>query len=204
MMAYLTGLILSAILFVNPAPKIPYGSIAPIVYNGHNVCTAFSINERQGYWATASHCFDDFRDITIHDFPLDLMVDNFQADIAVLRGPHTTALTVSNDQPYAWTPVYKYGYGNGWSVGWASFGRFTDTVIFNPCIGHLVVLFDLAVRPGDSGSPIMTHDNKVVSIAEMIFTGDVKKKANDRGIEHPSGGIDTEGMYEVLEPYLPK
>ena len=208
MTAFLSKFLLYGLLVSHvDAYRIPVGSIAAFSYQGVNVCTAFSVNEQLGYWATASHCFrsqDDAPELSIQGYPVDLVMDNPIADVAVFRGLRTTGLKVSNDQPYAWTPVFKYGYGNGWPVAWNSSGRFTDTVLMNPLLGHPVILFDLDLKPGDSGGPIMLYDNTVVSMSELIFNGERTKQFNERGIKNPSGGPDTETLYEVLSPYLPK
>jgi hypothetical protein len=188
--------------FVDHTPKlakpsrIPYGSILPIALEGYgNVCTAFSINEKEGYWATADHCL--FGDEYIYGDKIEIVMEDPQADIAVIRGPRVKALEVMAEVSDPGTPVYKWGYGNGWTTGWDSEGTLTDYLLFNRSVGHIVMIFDLLVQPGDSGSPILTYDNKVMSIVELKFRKD------KLDVKNPSGGIDTPTMHDTLEPYLP-
>lgn len=203
----LANLVLAFTLAFSAPPErsiprhIPYGSIAPIsTQRSGNFCTAFSINKEKGYWATAAHCLAN--DLFVGQEHADVIAADEENDLAVLRSFHTDALEIADETPFPGVAVYKWGYGNGWPVAWASYGTRSRWAYFSHFLGHIAVIFDLILAPGDSGSPIMTMDNKVVSIAEIIFRKEFAKRFE--GVKNPGGGIDTVTLREFLEDYLPK
>lgn len=179
------------------ALPIPYTSVAQLI-TPEGLCTAFSINERQGYWVSDDHCLEgvgEGDDMTIRSFPVRVVQRSNQFDLVILRGPSAKALKVAQEQPIPGTPVFKWGHGDGRPRAWLSTGWMTEYLIFAPQYGHLIAVFDLYAVQGDSGAPIMTYDGQVVSTVENGW-------APGRLGKSPTGGIVTPQLYEFVEDYL--
>ena len=187
-----------------PKARVPFGAIAKLqVYTPFwdEVCTAFSINKDKGYWVTTAHCGDDLAEYYIQDEPVKVVKVWPKEDLMILEGSHVPALRVAQELPLEGTPVYKWGYGRNWPA-WISEGKTTNFLILHlPGEHHMVWMLDLVIRGGDSGAPIMTYDNQVVSVAEIYWDRPPQPVAGV--VKNAEGGLPTPILYELLEPYLP-
>lgn len=205
--------VLSAVLTFSPCghPRhIPVDSVRQLSIltpMGSGTCTAFSINEQKHYWLTADHCIVDGAIFVLSDEQMKVEVEFPDQDLAIVSGvPSAKALEIADDFPAVGTAVYKWGFGNGWSVAWLSEGHTSGFLFTNPEFRHIVMVLDLVIVPGDSGSPVLTYDNKVVTVAELAFShgnffcNDPRKPASC--LKHASGGIDTITLHQTVAPWL--
>ena len=194
-------LIVLGLLAAAGDPRVPYHSVQLLTVPD-GVCTAFSINEQQGYWVTDDHCLEDGLG-TIKRFPTTLVKAWPDLDLAVLAGPPAPGLKIAEEIPVARTPIFKWGYGQS-ARPWMSKGYTTQHFAYIPMAKHIVWLYNLEIAPGDSGAPVMTYDGVVVSVAEIYWPPSLKKKSRLlSSYEHPGGGLDTITLHEALAPYLP-
>lgn len=187
------------------APHIPRTSVQLLVLPDGQ-CTTWSVNQAKGYWVTDNHCIDHQEGLgsgTIQGLPTTVVKAWDDLDLAVLTGPHAPALAVAEDMPNPGTKIFKWGYGES-ARPWLSKGTTSRHVVFTPLVEHLLWIYDLEIRPGDSGAPVMTYDGTVVSVAEIYWPPDVQRRSRLlRSFVHPGAGLDTLTLYQALCPYLP-
>ncbi len=152
-------------------------SIQPLksTVDGRIFCTAFSINEQKGYWATAMHCIRS--ESGALDLPLigeagdpTKMVAIFpDVDMAVISGDlKAPALALAAIEPHRGDPVSVTGFGWGFNPPTTFWGKFSNIVHIET---RSYAIFDMAVWPGHSGSPIVNAAGAVISVTQISADG---------------------------------
>jgi S1-C subfamily serine protease len=189
-------LLVASTLFSAPAP-----SIVPLQSaGGSNFCTTWSINAQKHYYATAAHCLGENAP-TPHLFGqrVKVVLDDEKADVAVVQGPvGSPALKLSKDAPQIGDQIHVTGFPYG----------FPKVMTFKGLFAHpgmdiyekdqdgekhyagTYALFDMTAAPGNSGSPVMNKDGKVVSLLQVGWQARI------------TGGIVYSELVRVLEPYV--
>jgi hypothetical protein len=151
-----------------------------------NGCTASSINRREHLWLTAAHCWVEDKTF-IADQPAELVEMNKKTDIAIVRVPNYFSggeLTLSTKTPNYLDEIIITGHPFGYDDVFVTRGYVsnpkallsTDDSIFflvpglpskmqNGFSGYMT--FNVAAAPGNSGSPVMTLDGKVLSVLQI-------------------------------------
>lgn len=166
-----------ATLFHLP-PSTDTASVQPMQLNGQTFCTAFSINEAEGLWATARHCVEagaqmrqmtntaptlwyDRYDVVYVDDVYDVAV--IQADV---RAP---ALQFAAVAPMVGDRVsvtgFPYGLRRLVRVSGTVAGRNVPLASTFPSD-----ILDVTVAGGNSGSPVLNVDGALVGILWGKFT----------------------------------
>jgi hypothetical protein len=174
---------LLAILFaaVTPYGNIPTQSIQPLQMLRANaeatICTTWSINEVERFWATAAHCIltqDDeghvvTRQVRIGGKPTVVMFYNQALDVAVIRAEVSAPALRLGVRPAVGDAVRVYGY---------MWGSYAPTVFFGRIAGLNIdsgdgryMIMDMRVGGGHSGSPILDADGNVVSVMQVSALG---------------------------------
>jgi hypothetical protein len=156
---------------VPPSPTVAEGvSVFPLTLaDGHIYCTAFSINQRQGYWMTARHCSQISVPGFLYGEWTAVVYQDMVADIAVIQsGFHAPALKIAPEVPLAGAAIFAIGYPYG-IVQMVTYGRIGQVLVRVPMdeTGRLSppsMFFDLTAAPGNSGSPVMDSQGRVVSV----------------------------------------
>lgn len=159
----------------------PIESIQPLQFRGANFCTAFSINEKAGFWATAGHCAiaaaqvweKTGEPVTIHGELATIIYVDMLWDIAVFQGERGfKALPLGHGplvQGEGLTVIgYPYGIARTVTKGWIGARNIT---IVHPSTGYLMTsdLLDVTVAGGNSGSPVLNEYGQVVGILWGAF-----------------------------------
>lgn len=178
-----------ACLWAKPVSKVD--SIQPIQYAGETFCTAFSINEQKGLWASAKHCADIANEVkelygsfvTIGGVPAAVVFMDSLDDVAVFevafKAPALKlakrAVAVcdpfqaSDCEPIA-TVGHPYGVTKVVTVG---FVGARDVILLHPTLNVPVKndVLDLTVAGGNSGGPVLNKDGEVTGILWGMFVG---------------------------------
>lgn len=184
-MSRVLALILTCLLLLPSAISVEaasksYTSIQPMQLSGQTFCTAFSINERDGLWATAKHCAEavDMFAVTgrgratLGGEYMEVVRVSEHWDIAVLYSHRRakafeiseSALEVGDE-----VDVIGFPYGLSGSNG-PSVTRGRVAAINVPIEEyHLSTILDVVVAGGNSGSPVL-RAGKVVGILWGGFT----------------------------------
>jgi S1-C subfamily serine protease len=155
--------------------SLPTKSIQPLQDgSGDTICTTFSINQQEGYWATAAHCLIDDSDIpaplTVHPVKIHgkdaiLVFIDPALDIAVVQSSEHAPTIPKGYQPVVDDKIMVYGY---------MFGGPSPT-LFHGVIANLdlqdIMVLDMRIGPGHSGSPILDSAYHVVSIGRVVAFG---------------------------------
>lgn len=179
--------LLLALLFVaSQAPQL--GSIQPLAWDGGNHCTAFSINEEEGYWITALHCVVEEDELSIAGEPARVVDECEVCELALLKSDaHAPALKPAKETPPAGTPVIARGYPLG-AAALASVNGFLLVPTTTNSAGEVANIYQMYITYGYSGSPVFAGD-EVVGTLNFILTG------------HPEycGGTPIEFMTELVD-----
>lgn len=136
-------------------------------------CTTFSINEKQGIWATAAHCVEDEHEALAAD--LDYRIAGQSAsvlmwqhdwDLALLTGAKVERLKLG-ERPQVGDSVSVTGFPWGFPSLPTFWGRVASVSARTP-FGEKMLL-DMAAAPGNSGSPVVDKDGEVVSVLQDSF-----------------------------------
>ena len=150
--------------------KLESDSVLPLQIAGREACTAFSINEANGFWLTAGHCVDALLEsgepLSIRNSPVVVI---FRAplfdDLAVVQSAFKApALVLAPHAPRVTNQVYVVGYPYGLghllhTQGVIS-GRMVPLGFFYPPSDIL----DVTIAGGNSGSPVCLHNRTVVGM----------------------------------------
>lgn len=130
-------------------------------------CTAFSISEKEGLWATARHCavFAEEMQLTVsiggswaivvYESPTD--------DMALFQsGTKAPVLTLSGQEPQVGDPITIEGFPYGLFRLIESKGHMAARQ--EPTDNGVSDVLDIAVAPGSSGSPVLNKDGNVIGI----------------------------------------
>ena len=175
--------LLLVVLLAAPAlAKLPSHpeSVTPLFSGEDAICTAWSINEVKGYWATAAHCTRYWADIdgawilmplqnlTIGEKPAIAKKVSLELDLAVLQSEtHARAIKLGK-YPEVGAEVTVYGYPGGVQTPLATWLRVSNQYL--EWEGKWMVL-DGHVWPGHSGSPVLDHKGRAVSLVQAHGQG---------------------------------
>lgn len=155
-------------------------SIQPLQYNGQTFCTAFSINERDGLWATAGHCADFVLakklPITIGNvWALPVYVSAWN-DVALYQSArHAPALKLADATVEVGGPVRIAGYPYGLFrlIETRGYMAAHQEPVQHADDGWVQVsdILDITTAGGNSGSPVLNVDGGVIGILWGGFNG---------------------------------
>ncbi len=169
----ITSLVLLVVFAVSVAGiQVPAASIQPIQRVNDdgvnvNVCTAFSINKAKGLWISANHCYDETD--TFAGAPIKVVAYHEPLDLMVFEGPKVTAIKLATKAPEVGDEVYLAGYPHGSLDVLSFFGRVAGlrTRMFFAQPEYRAQVIDIVALGGDSGSPLMTLDGKVIGVIQQ-------------------------------------
>lgn len=150
-------------------------SVAKITYVEAGNCTAFSINERQGYYMTAAHCLDQDNPTFLDKSPVAILAFEEDDDLAVIRARVSRpALPLATD-PEPGTELAAIGFGRR-MVGPP---MISHGVMLPPTLmpgwppryyGRLLMTANILF--GMSGGPLINRSGRVVSVVQCLGTDD--------------------------------
>lgn len=137
-----------------------------------NICTCFSVNQDERLFATKEHCTEsDGVEITFQNAPLDVVMREKDADLAIIRGRvGAPPLKLERGAPTFLQHVIIAGYPLGNDEPYVMGGA-----IANPSVkvwgwpGNWTA-YAIPDAAGMSGAPIVNDDLEVVSIHTMGFS----------------------------------
>lgn len=144
-------------------------------------CTAFSINEKQHYWATARHCLipeteeeaDALKTISILGHPVHEVYRDPRTDVALLQGDEADAprLPLSTRVPRVFSTAFAtndpieirgFPYGYGLIVTQGYLGAHYLLLHHDQFVGDIPCdILDVTGAPGNSGSPVLMNGQVV-------------------------------------------
>lgn len=140
------------------------GSVERLEFDEPGHCTAFSINQKEGYWLTASHCLEPAGMYIRGKLAKEVKVD-LNMDLLILQSEvKAPALKLASTRPNEGDVIVSVGYPQ-WSeklvVFWGRvvYPNASLSADLNPgMVGHE------GGGPGMSGGPIVNEKGKVVSV----------------------------------------
>ena len=168
---------LIALLVLAPTPSASVSPIQPLkaVTTGRIFCTTFSINPTKGYWMTAMHCIQN--DAGKPEMPYigesgeetKLIAGFPDVDIAILGSTLTApGLVLAPNAPGKGEIVSVTGFGYGFNPPTTFWGKVSNTInIYD----RKYLIFDMAVWPGHSGSPVQDAIGQVISVTQISADG---------------------------------
>ncbi len=182
------------LLLIQPlAAKTSFSpSIQPLQEaGGRTICTAWSINQQKGLWATAAHCVLAEDQMPggpalvevrfLHGQPAPAVFVNAETDLAVVQSPDRATTLLKGPAPIVGDKVSVFGFFWGGPTP-----TYLEGYIANLSLrGYMI--FDMRAGPGHSGSPILNRKGEVVSVLQI-------------GIGGLTGGATYEALTELL-PY---
>lgn len=159
-------------------------SVIALTCSGHdkNGCTAFSINEKERFYLTASHCkeileqqTDGEETATAFGQKLDVVFQSsFDGglDLIVFRGSERRPALRLRDTPYGQgLQVGALGYGNGWPGPMFRTGYVS--LILQNAAAQRWQWFDNNLVPGMSGGPIFDGNGRIIGVNQQTdqFSG---------------------------------
>jgi serine protease Do len=170
----LATILLALLLQVRPATSVP--PVQPLQFQQQTYCTTWSINERQGYWATNAHCAVLLRFLQAKYNTMStidgraaavIYMDSF-TDTAVLHADaHAEAYRLARKDPEVGDSVRVIGFPlaialtttNGYIAArglWFYHETFDNYVLSD--------MLDITTAPGNSGSPVLDKRGEVVGL----------------------------------------
>lgn len=156
---------------VGIALDVETGDWGPWIAEG--VCTAFSINQKAGYFQSDYHCVaePDYLDgMRIDGQPLTVVYANPALDLAVFQADlHKPALKRSKKKLEPGMNIATYGFGYGGTLPLFRAGVIAQlNYDLGPSYGPAHWLtFDQPFIGGMSGGPVFDLDGKVVGIVQL-------------------------------------
>lgn len=157
-------------------------SVQALQFEGMTFCTAFSINEQAGYWASAGHCaayaehlwLSGGEPVTIdHHYAVVAFVSNFW-DVAVFQtDAHAPAFALA-DAPAEvrdFVEIIGYPYGLARMVTQGTVAT-RNILLEHPTYMRPMMsdILDITIAGGNSGSPVLNKKGAVVGILWGGFT----------------------------------
>jgi len=133
------------------------------------ICTAFSINEKEGYWVTAAHCFHGHQLRILRNgasWDLEIILLNADHDIAIFKSVSAPALQAEKRLPRIGDDVYTVGFSTSPHPIF-SFGKIIDMQMppyFKEWWPKGNILVQGGSLKGMSGAPTMTLKGKVIAV----------------------------------------
>ncbi len=172
--AYVTLLI---ILLLGCAPHARIDSVQALKFRGQTYCTAWSVNEQEGYWASAGHCALGAMDATAKTEGEFSTLDGVQAaviyidpfvDVAIFQADvHADAFKLAKKAAEVGDGVIVVGFPFGLArARTAGSMAIRSLWLVHPIIHNYVLndVLDLTTAPGNSGSPVFDVHGKVVGL----------------------------------------
>lgn len=168
MVRQLVALTLVAVLaFASDKPN----PVQPLQYHGDTFCTAFSIAEKAGYFATAAHCaaYALDKEVTIGGEPAWVVFVGFpSADVAVFQVDlHAPAFKLAKVAPEVGDAIEVIGYPYG-ITRTVTFGTMAARRIplKHPSTDYYMTSDILAITsaPGNSGSPVLNAKGELIGV----------------------------------------
>jgi S1-C subfamily serine protease len=140
-------------------------SIQIFTLDREKTCTTFSVNEAEGYWLTANHCWQDGAELGIAGIPARVVAWDEETDLLLLRSQVTAVALVPGDMPREGDAVKAVGFPNVFLESVALFGFVSRTSFTVPAgagdIAGDVMLTTACGAKGMSGAPIFVRDRVV-------------------------------------------
>jgi V8-like Glu-specific endopeptidase len=162
---------------------------------GSSGCSAWLLNAERDIVVTAGHCAPAGVSVTVGGRHAELLVANADLDVAVLsvRGIRGTPLQFRSTVVTLGMPVATIGYPMRsrqpiFRAGWVA-----GTSVTMPDSTGLML--DLVVQAGQSGSPVVDSDGRVVTMVRRTFTDAIFRSI--------TMGMDTRALWNFVEEYLP-
>ena len=158
----------------------PLNSVQALQANNETFCTAFSINEQEGLWATAAHCatyaIEMQVEVTIDHMPAWLVKIGYpEADIAVFQADvHAPAYRLAETAPVVGATVIVVGYP------WGMARTTTKGIMaarqvprIHPETHYYLSsdVLDVRAAPGNSGSPVLNAKGEVIGVLWGVTQG---------------------------------
>lgn len=177
----ITALVLAVLLIL---PACGYAapissSVQPLQSNGRTFCTAFSINETEGYWGSAAHCaayvLEEGLEVTINGQPAWIVSISFPAaDIAVFQSEFKApAFELASKNPEVGDALYIVGFPYGITKTLTKgFLAAKSIPIKHPSTGYYMAsdILDITTAGGNSGSPVFNEKGQVIGVLWGGFT----------------------------------
>lgn len=164
---------LVAVLFVNacatnPAPAVagpPQGpdltaSVQMVTHGQYKVCTGFSVNEAEGYWLTANHCWQEGALIGISGVPAQIVEYDEEGDFLLLRSTIHAKALLPGSTPKVGDPVELVGFPTRFVQPITLFGhvsRLSTWIQSNSDVVGDVMLTTACGARGLSGGPVLAR-----------------------------------------------
>lgn len=151
-------------------------SIRPLQMEGangelRNICTTSSINEKKDYWIAAAHCVADDEPRYIEGIGVFVTDVDFDLDLAVLTAPQmdVKAIKLAQRQPSVGDRAYIAGHPFGYPSLFLTQGHVAN--IDADLDGQHFMVLDVAIAPGNSGSPVLNSKGEMMSILQVGWGG---------------------------------
>jgi S1-C subfamily serine protease len=131
-------------------------------------CTAFAINEQEHLWATAKHCveaaLDEEWEMRIGGgFAYPIYLTPGGDDVAVIQAERAgEALSLAFEAPSVGQAIRIQGYPYGLPIRVTVTGTLAGRML--PIAGQFSDVLDINVAGGNSGSPVMNEDGRVIGV----------------------------------------
>lgn len=161
--------ILVAVVCLAFTPKFMLKSIQPLVYvTGVNSCTAFSVNQREGWWMTAGHCLREGQ--SFEGSPIEVLAADEKLDLGVITGSHRPAFQLAIKQAEVGEDVTIIGFPFGSRDPLAMFGKVSspNAKINDEQSGAVQ---HVASGGGASGSPVLDSAGRVICVHQLGQAG---------------------------------
>lgn len=180
------ALILSLVILPTTCfAKVNLESVQALQWKGRTFCTAFSINETEGYWGTAAHCavaaIEGSWEVTIAGQPAWIVAIGYPAaDVAVFQSHAKApafklaakAVEVCTTEPSECEVISIVGYPGG-ITRTRSYGHVAarSIPITHPSTGYYMAsdILDITVMGGNSGSPVLNAKGEVIGVLWGAF-----------------------------------
>jgi len=177
------ALVLAVFLGLAPVISQSHDPVQAIQKQGHTFCTVFSINEDQGYFATAGHCALNVLQnnvnglVTILGSPATVEMISFNYDVAVFHADvHVPALKLAKQTVERCDPkkpaeceiisIQGFPYSLPGLITVTGRMAARNIPILHP--SYKVVMYsdilDITTAGGNSGSPVMNSNGDVIGI----------------------------------------
>lgn len=137
-----------------------------------NICTTSSINEKKDYWITAAHCVADDDPRYIEGTAVFVTEKDVDLDLAVLTAPmmDVKAIDLAQQGPKVGDEALIAGHPFGYPGLFLTQGHVAN-VDADLDDTHRFMILDVAIAPGNSGSPVLDKHGDMISILQVGWGG---------------------------------